>query len=41
MHQGITLITGANGEIGQALLRVLDADRILALDLNPLDPGLA
>ena len=41
MHQGITLITGANGEIGQALLRVLDADRVLALDLNPLDPGLA
>ncbi len=40
-QQGITLITGANGEIGQALLRVLDADRILALDLNPLDPGLA
>jgi len=41
MQQGITLITGANGEIGQALLRVLDADRVLALDLNPLDPGLA
>lgn len=41
MQQGITLITGANGEIGQALLRALDTDRILALDLNPLDPGLA
>ena len=41
MQQGITLITGANGEIGQALLRVLDADRVLALDLNPLDPRLA
>ena len=41
MEQGFTLITGANGEIGQALLRVLDADRVLALDLNPLDPGLA
>ncbi len=41
MEQGITLITGANGEIGQALLRVLDADQVLALDLNSLDPGLA
>jgi nucleoside-diphosphate-sugar epimerase len=41
MDQGITLITGANGEIGQALLRVLDADQVLALDLNTLDPGLA
>lgn len=41
MQEGFTLITGANGEIGQALLRVLDADRVLALDHNPLDPGLA
>ena len=41
MQQGFTLITGANGEIGQALLRGLDADRILALDRNALDPGLA
>lgn len=41
MQQGFTLITGANGEIGQALLRVLDADRVLAFDLNPLDPALA
>ncbi|MFV1858285.1 MAG: NAD-dependent epimerase/dehydratase family protein, partial [Anaerolineales bacterium] len=37
MQEDITLITGANGEIGQALLRVLEADRVLALDLNPLD----
>ena len=41
MQEDITLITGANGEIGQALLRVLGADRVLALDLNPLDPALA
>ncbi|GMR10672.1 MAG: NAD-dependent epimerase/dehydratase family protein [Anaerolineae bacterium] len=41
MQEDITLITGANGEIGQALLRVLEADRVLALDLNPLDPALA
>lgn len=41
MEEGFALITGANGEIGQALLRVLDADRVLALDLNPLDPRLA
>ena len=41
MQEDITLITGANGEIGQALLRVLKADRVLALDLNPLDPALA
>jgi threonine 3-dehydrogenase len=41
MQEDITLITGANGEIGQALLQVLETDRILALDLNPLDPALA
>ena len=41
MQENITLITGANGEIGQALLRVLETDRVLALDLNPLDPALA
>ena len=41
MQEDITLITGANGEIGQALLRVLDADQVLALDIQPLDPGLA
>jgi len=41
MQRDITLITGANGEIGQALLRVLEADQVLALDLNPLDPALA
>ena len=40
MLEDITLITGASGEIGQALLRVLQADRVLALDLNPLDPAL-
>ncbi|MFQ5944284.1 MAG: NAD-dependent epimerase/dehydratase family protein [Anaerolineales bacterium] len=41
MQEDITLITGANGEIGQALLRVLDPDRVLALDHIPLDPALA
>ena len=41
MEEGFTLITGANGEIGQALLQVLDSDRVLAVDINPLDPGLA
>lgn len=40
MLEDITLITGASGEIGQALLRALQADRVLALDLNPLDPAL-
>jgi nucleoside-diphosphate-sugar epimerase len=41
MQEDITLITGANGEIGQALLRVLESEQVLALDLNPLDPALA
>ena len=41
MQEDITLITGANGEIGQALLRELEADQVLALDIRPLDPGLA
>jgi len=41
MQEDITLITGANGEIGQALLRELKTDRVLALDLNPPDPTLA
>ncbi len=41
MQENITLITGANGEIGQALLRELESERVLALDLKPLDPSLA
>lgn len=41
MQEDITLITGANGEIGHALMQMSPADRILALDLNPLDPALA
>lgn len=40
MTENAILITGANGEIGHALLRVLDADRVVALDLKPLDQSL-
>ena len=44
MRTRVTLITGANGEIGHGLIAYLRAqpgDReILALDLNPLDPKL-
>ena len=41
MRPDITLVTGSNGEIGQALLRVLDSERTVALDIKPLDTALA
>jgi len=43
MLEDITLITGASGEIGHGLLSSLgpvEADRLVALDLSPLDPRL-
>ena len=41
MRHAITLVTGSNGEIGQALLRELDPERTVALDIKPLDTALA
>lgn len=41
MSENMILVTGANGEIGHALLRALDTDRIVALDIRPLDPSLS
>ena len=43
MPNDFILVTGANGEIGQGLLASLseeNAERIIALDLKPLDPSL-
>lgn len=44
MRKPAVLITGANGEIGHALIAELAASRsvaVAALDVNPLDPALA
>ncbi len=44
MRQPVVLVTGANGEIGHGLIERIAArgdDRIIALDLSPLDPALA
>lgn len=42
MRKPVVLITGANGEIGHALIRDLAASdhEIVALDLRPIDPAL-
>ena len=43
MPNDFMLVTGANGEIGHGLLASLceeHAERIIALDLKPLDPSL-
>lgn len=44
MRKPVTLVTGANGEVGHGLIQLLarDAGRdILAMDLEPLEPELA
>ena len=34
MQDGITLVTGANGEIGQALISTLDSETTVGLDIT-------
>ena len=44
MRKPVVLITGANGEIGHALVANLAQKRsqaVISLDVNPLDPGVA
>jgi len=44
MRKPVILITGANGEVGHGLIQALAADGerdLVAIDLEPLDPGLS